>query len=118
MEDVEIKTIGEEGREPLQCHHTRHVKVFFEMLLQTRELVFDEEFNNLLVDPGPEQVLEVVDWHQVLYDARERPERLFLCHDLEEASNDEVEALAVPDVYVAECIRRADALNGVQDFLA
>ena len=87
------------------------------MGLQPWKLLLDENLDDLLVDARSQHVLKVVHGHQIFDHASERPERLFLRQDVQQASNDEVEALAVSNVDVAVGIGRAHTLNRVQHFL-
>ena len=66
--------------------------------MKTWQSLLDEGFHYLLVNSRPDHILEVVHWHEILYDASEDPEGFFLGHDLQQSSNDEVEALTVADV--------------------
>ena len=70
-------------------------------LLQSWELISDQNFNDILVHSGADHVLKVIDWHQILDQTCEGPERLFFGHHLQQAADNEVEALAVPDMHIA-----------------
>ena len=74
--------------------------VLREQLLQPRELLADQDLNDSLINSSAGHVLKVIDWHQILDQTCECPERLFLGHHLQQAANDEIEALAVPDMYI------------------
>ena len=98
LQHIEVEAVGEDSREPLQSRHACHVKVFLEVSMKTWQSLLDEGFHYLLVNSRPDHILEVVHWHEILYDASEDPEGFFLGHDLQQSSNDEVEALTVADV--------------------
>lgn len=87
------------------------------MRLKPRELLFYQDLNDSLIDAGPDHVLKVIYRHQVFDQARERPESLFLGHNLQQTPDNKVEALAVADVRVAIGVRSADALDGIEDLL-
>ena len=98
LQHIEVEAVGKNSREPLQSRHTCHVKVFLEVSMKTWQSLLDEDFHYLLVNSRPDHILEVVHWHEILYDAGEDPEGFFLGHDLKQSSNDEIEALTVADV--------------------
>ena len=81
-------------------------------------MLLNEDLDDFLIDASTKHLLEVVDGHDVLYDAREGPERLLFRHYLQEASHYEVEALTVAKMNVAISVHRADSLNGFKHFLA
>ena len=60
-------------------------------------------------------MLEVVYWHDVLYDAGESPECLFFCHDLEQAADYEIETLTVANVHVFVGVHSAHTLDRFED---
>ena len=87
------------------------------MCLKTWELFLDQQFDDVLINSCAHHVLKVVNWHEVLNDTTECPEGFFFSHNLQETSNDEVEALAVADMGVAISIGCTDTLNSVKDLL-
>lgn len=83
------------------------------MSVEGRQLTSKELFNNSLIYEGSLHVSVVIDWHHAFDDAGKGPKRLFFCHDLKKATNDEVKSLAVTKLIIANAISRADPLDRV-----
>ena len=98
--------IGEVVREqtayPLESYAARIVKLLLKMAVEVWHPLFNEGFENIVVDEDSDQLCIVVQRYEALEEHGQHPECFFLGHDLEEAANDEVESLAVAYFWIAD----------------
>jgi hypothetical protein len=82
------------------------------------KLFLNKIIHNSLIYSGPKHILVVVKWHEAFNKLAEHVKRFFFIKDLQKSSNYKVKALAIPNSYIPDTIRTADALYTLQSFLA